>query len=145
MKKEKTENKAIMVETVEKPMFRQPVGRLKLFSDKVKYEFQEMCLRSTAHGVANIIRSEHLFMKCIWIIFFLTFSCLASGLIAMSIVDYLEYGVHTNIQVINAIPTDFPAVTICKKTCLFEKLSISLSLTSVILTKEKVKGTIQLK
>ena len=91
----------------------QSFSKRRLIKQKIHDKFYDMCLNSTVHGVSNIAKSENIVMKYIWIIAFFSFSSFAAILITISIFDFFEYNVNTNIQVINQIPTDFPAISIC--------------------------------
>ncbi len=95
------------------PILTQSFSKRKLINQKIHDKFVEMCLNSTVHGVSNIARTKNIVMKYIWILAFFLFSSFAAILITISIFDFFEYNVNTNIQVINQIPTDFPAISIC--------------------------------
>ena len=72
------------------------------------------CLESTTgHGLPNIIRTEHIGLKVFWLIAWLVGLGLTLYLLITSILAYFDYGVVSQIQIINERPMLFPEVTIC--------------------------------
>ncbi len=66
---------------------------------------------STCHGVPNILKSDRIFFKFMWFIFFVISCIFGVYSIYASIIDYLSYDVVTQIQIKYESPTDFPTVT----------------------------------
>ena len=79
----------------------------------IKNVISEWCLSSTSHGLPNIIRADSIILKIIWIICFTAslFACLYS--IANGIRSYTQYNSYVSNQIIQEIPTNFPAVSLC--------------------------------
>lgn len=70
-------------------------------------------LNSSGHGLSNIARSETLFLKITWTIFWLAAVCGTAYLVSTGIIDYLKYEVNTKSRIVNDIPSNFPKITIC--------------------------------
>ena len=68
---------------------------------------------STAHGLPNIIKSENLFLKIIWIFFFILSSSFAIYLILDAVKTFMDFESVTKIEVTTDLPSEFPAVSIC--------------------------------
>ena len=80
----------------------------------IKEKFVEFSSVSTSHGYPNIFRTKYRSIKILWL-FCLSIAigvCLL--LLIRGIKAYLEYGVITNIDVIDERPTLFPTITICE-------------------------------
>ena len=81
--------------------------------EKIKKALLDAVLSSTSHGLPNIFRSKSLFLKIIWIFCVLGFLSYCSLSIIRSINSYYNWEYVTKIDVIQEIPMEFPAVTIC--------------------------------
>ena len=79
----------------------------------IKNTWKEIGLSSTSHGLPNILRSDKIFFKIFRTIFLLVCSSFCIYSIVKSIQSYLDWEVVTKIEVIDEMPTKFPAVTIC--------------------------------
>ena len=79
----------------------------------IKKKWKEIGLSSTSHGIPNILRSDKIFFKIFWTFFLIVCSSYCFYSIIKSIQSYYEFEVVTKIEVIDEIPTQFPAVTIC--------------------------------
>ena len=81
--------------------------------NKIKKELHDLVISSTSHGLPNIFNSKTKFFKIMWTLFF-SFSF---GFCSFTIIEtfrlYLSWEYVTNIDVIQEIPTEFPAITIC--------------------------------
>lgn len=80
-------------------------------SEKIKKKSFEWCLSTTIHGPSNLFRAKNVFLKAMWLIFFL--ASVSSGIYSVlkTINSYLEYDVYTKIDVVNEIPSKFPVIT----------------------------------
>lgn len=84
----------------------------KLFP-KLKHLFVEWCKSSSSHGIPNIASTDNLLIRLIWIVCFCISLGYCSILLIQTLFDYLANPVYINIQVIEDIPTLFPAISIC--------------------------------
>jgi hypothetical protein len=75
--------------------------------------FTEWCTNSTAHAIPNIFRTDSKQLKFIWTISLLISASYCFYSVFLSIINYYSYPIYTNTQIINEIPTKFPAVSIC--------------------------------
>ena len=65
------------------------------------------------HAIPNILRTEFLFLKLIWLIFFVIAACYSAYLIREAMVSYLAFEVVNTIEVKKLEEIEFPTVTIC--------------------------------
>jgi hypothetical protein len=79
----------------------------------IKIMFKEWCELSTTHGIPQIARARNLFLKIMWLIFFIICLSICSYNITNTFIDFITYKVNVNIQTINEAQTDFPAVSFC--------------------------------
>ena len=79
----------------------------------IKEALREIALSSTCQGLPNIVKSNSLFFRIFWTFFLIVSSSYCFYSIVKSINSYLNWEVITNIDVINEIPAQFPAVTFC--------------------------------
>ena len=79
-------------------------------SDDVIGDFAE---HTTAHGFANVKRSESWFGKGIWIIALLLAWAVCCFQLANNIVNYFGYPTTTSVTITHSSEAQFPAVTIC--------------------------------
>ena len=82
---------------------------------QVKHAIKEWAIVSTAHGLPNMFRNERLFLKLMWIAFFLVSAAACFYLMCLSISAYLQFDVSNKISVIYQTPSDFPTVAICNQ------------------------------
>jgi hypothetical protein len=78
---------------------------------KIKEKAIEIALVSTSHGLPCVFRTDKIFLKLMWLSLFIFGSSFGVLTVTQTIKTYLNYEIVTNIQVINEIPTAFPAVT----------------------------------
>lgn len=82
---------------------------------KLKETVVEWCKSSTSHGLPNIFRNESYILKIIWLLCF----CASTGYcfysLYISIIQYFEYQVTSQISQVFESPTEFPTVTICNQ------------------------------
>ncbi|CAF0785654.1 unnamed protein product [Brachionus calyciflorus] len=82
-------------------------------SKKLGSEIEESLLSSTSHGIPNIIRSDKLSLRLMWIFFTIVSTGLCSYMIVQSITSYLSFETTSKIQIHSETSSIFPAVTIC--------------------------------
>ena len=68
---------------------------------------------STIHAIPNIIRSDNLLIKFVWLICFICSSCICAWFILNTINTYFKYEVVSKIEIKYETPLDFPVVSIC--------------------------------
>ena len=68
---------------------------------------------STSHGLPNIVRTNRISLKIIWLICFLAALGACIYMVYKTLNEYYGYEVVTNIQVVNENSPTFPTVTIC--------------------------------
>ena len=82
-------------------------------AEKIKIVLGELLASSTSHGIPNAIRSKHISLKIMWLVFFLISTGFCALFIILSFMEYSEYNVITTVRIINEIPTDFAQIKIC--------------------------------
>ena len=78
---------------------------------KIKEKAIEIALVSTSHGLPSVFRTDKICLKLMWLCLFIFGTSFGVYTVIETIKTYLNYEIVTNIQVINEIPTAFPAVT----------------------------------
>lgn len=86
-------------------------------AQKIKPSFRRLMIKwlqdSSSHGIPHIMKSDYVFLKIIWFLFF----CLSTGyciyFIKDTFVDYMGNRVQTLINVVQDTPAIFPAISIC--------------------------------
>jgi hypothetical protein len=78
---------------------------------KIKEKAIEIALASTSHGLPSVFRTDKICLKLMWLCLFIFGTSFGVYTVIETIKTYLNYEIVTNIQVINEIPTAFPAVT----------------------------------
>jgi hypothetical protein len=91
----------------------------------------EWFLSTTAHALPNIFRTGNILLKMIWLCCFLAcFSyCIVS--VVTTINNYTTYPSYINTKIIQEIPSQFPAITICNQKTVNTTKSISYLNTNV--------------
>lgn len=69
--------------------------------------------RSTCHAIPNACHSERFITKLFWIVCFILFASLAVWFVQKSVFEYLNFGVHTDIEIAQEDKVEFPTVTFC--------------------------------
>ena len=64
-------------------------------------------------GLPNILLSNLIAVKCVWLIAMLFAVCFCFYLIAQSVAEYVEYGVNTRVRLKSQINLEFPTISIC--------------------------------
>ena len=77
----------------------------------IKIQCKKIILNSTIHGLPNALRTNNLFLKTVWFMFFLVSASVGIYSVIDSLNDYLNYEVVTKIDQIDEFPIQFPAVT----------------------------------
>lgn len=86
-------------------------GLKKSKSKKIKRKLIDFATQSTSHGLPRIFSADKTYLKLMWFMLFVLFSILGIYKVAEMSVKYLDYEVVSRIDVINELPTEFPAVT----------------------------------
>lgn len=79
----------------------------------VKAVIKETLLETTAHGLPHIIKRENIFLKVFWLMCFLASASACGFMVYTAIDDYLSWDAVSKVEIIQQIPTPFPAVSIC--------------------------------
>ena len=70
-----------------------------------------MILESTIHGLPNVLKTEAIHLKIIWICLFLVTFTVSIYMILGNVNDYLNYEVTTNIDLVYEQPVIFPTIS----------------------------------
>ncbi|CAF0995026.1 unnamed protein product [Brachionus calyciflorus] len=84
----------------------------------------EIITSSTSHGLPNIIRSDRILIKILWILSTFISGSICTYLIIESIMKYYQYDVITKIRVTEEITTEFPTITVCNLNLFTNKKSL---------------------
>ena len=87
------------------------ISIIKTKQKKILEKSIEIALGSSSHGIPNMFRNDKTCLKLMWIMLFLMGTSMAIYTVVNSIFSYFNYDVVTSINVINEIPTEFPAIT----------------------------------
>jgi hypothetical protein len=79
----------------------------------IKTEFIKWSLLTKFDCYSKIFQTENNCMIFIWLGIFLLFSSFTGYSVCKNIIDYYEYKVVTEIEIVHEKPTEFPVVTIC--------------------------------
>ncbi|CAF1045883.1 unnamed protein product [Brachionus calyciflorus] len=82
-------------------------------SIKLRSVIEESLLSSTSHGIPNIIRSDNLILRVMWILFTFISTGLCGYMIVQSIMNYFSFETTSKIQIHTETSSIFPAITIC--------------------------------
>lgn len=72
-------------------------------------------LSSTLHGFSNILRSDWLVIQIMWSFFIVMSTVGVVYFVAQSIIDFGQFDVITETQIVREREVNFPAVTICNR------------------------------
>jgi hypothetical protein len=92
---------------------------------KIKDLSIEWILSSTSHGLPNIFRTNQLYLKIVWLIFFLISSIACMFLIIKYMITFYDFEVTVSTKFEHETPIDFPAVTICNLNPFYKNRSFS--------------------
>jgi len=76
----------------------------------------ESVMSNAGYALNRILKKNNFFIRFMWLLSLILFSCFCSYLIMKTITNYLEYEVVTKIKIINENPSPFPAISICNLT-----------------------------
>jgi len=94
----------------------------------VKESIKTIASQSSIHGLPNIINSEYLVMKIVWMFGLLLALSYSSYLLVQLIISYFNYDVLISINYSADYGIDFPAIAIC------DLLPINRSLDNLVLS-----------
>ncbi len=80
---------------------------------KALAELSEIFSESTLHGIPRLLKSKSFLSKIMWALCFLVSIGFCINIIAMSIVDYLQFDTVVDIAYNSEMPTALPVITIC--------------------------------
>ena len=67
----------------------------------------------TLHGIPNVFRTNHLILKILWILAFLTSSSFCAYVVYESIANFMQFNVVTNIRINSENPITLPTISVC--------------------------------
>ena len=73
----------------------------------------EVLKLSTFHGIPRLVDAKNLIHRILWFTAILLSYSYCLYLIVVFILEYLDYPVITNLEVINEVSPEFPAITFC--------------------------------
>ena len=79
--------------------------------ERITKRIKEMILESTIHGLPNVLKTEAIHLKIIWICLFLVTFTVSIYMILGNVNDYLNYEVTTNIDLVYEQPVIFPTIS----------------------------------
>ena len=71
----------------------------------------DLALESSIHGLPRIIKKEKIFLKLMWLIFFLVSTIFGVYFSFSAVIGFLNYDVALQIDFVKEIPTQFPTVS----------------------------------
>lgn len=69
--------------------------------------------KTTCHAIPNIVSTDKIIIKILWIICLIVFSFLALLFVRITILQYLSFPVDTEIEIVRAKEVEFPTLTFC--------------------------------
>ena len=87
-----------------------------IYESKLKIAKQALIdwsLTCTFHCYPKVFLYENKLVKCVWLVLFILLVGFTGYLLINILNDYFDYEVVSKIQVVNEVPTVFPAVTVC--------------------------------
>ena len=90
---------------------------------------EKLSLKSTIHGLPNIIKTEKRLLKLMWLLLFVLFTIIGCYSVFLSVSNFLKFEVVTKIEVIKEKSISFPALTISILKNRFENISLESLLT----------------
>ena len=91
---------------------KRPENKEKYFKN-LKKIFISWSERSDVNCYVKIFEYENIFVKLLWLIILLVSLSVTLWIMSLSVIEYFEYNVISQIGVVFEQPTEFPAVTIC--------------------------------
>ena len=80
---------------------------------KIKKPFKQLGLTTQSHGIPKLFNTERTIIKIMWFLFTVGSGVVCIYNLVQNVNDYFQYPVITNINTINEMPTEFPAIEIC--------------------------------
>jgi hypothetical protein len=81
--------------------------------ERIKKKTKEILLVSSAVGIPNVIKSEKLLIKIIWLILIAISTAIGSYYVIKSIIDYTNYITVTTVSILDEHESEFPTLTFC--------------------------------
>ena len=81
--------------------------------NEIKIKTKDLLLTTTFHGIQNIIKTNSIIVKFLWIFCLIGSSLYCVFLIKESAVNYYDYEVVTSIKTIYEDKSQLPAISIC--------------------------------
>ena len=88
--------------------------RRSIYSKQGNNIIQEVLSDSTMHGLPNVINSQSLVLKLMWLAFLIASIGFFTKFSYNSVANFLNYEVTTKIRRVYESPTVFPTISICK-------------------------------
>jgi hypothetical protein len=99
------------------PQMNKPKNTKNLLSSQLLASFKliiiEGFLTTTTHALPNIFRTGNIILKIIWLCCFLACGSYCISSMVRTLQDYLTYPSYISTEIIQQVPTKFPAITIC--------------------------------
>jgi hypothetical protein len=89
--------------------------RRSIYSKQGNNIIQEVLSDSTMHGLPNVINSQSLVLKLMWLAFLIASIGFFTKFSYNSVANFLNYEVTTKIRRVYESPTVFPTISICNK------------------------------
>ena len=80
---------------------------------EIRKRIKSLLLTSSAIGVNKLMHANNLYMKIMWLLFFLGSMCAGGYLTIDSIFDYLQHKTVTAVKIINDLKPQFPTISFC--------------------------------
>ena len=99
----------------EKCVLKNEIGSFRKKSNvsQIKETFVSWCEKSDVNGLAKIFAYDKGLVRFIWFLVLLASLGVTAWFMSWSILEYLQYGTVSKIEMIYERPTEFPAVTFC--------------------------------
>lgn len=79
----------------------------------VKRNIKSIAEQSSIHGLPNVVNTEYMWMRTLWLVVLLLAIAYCSYLIVTLIVGYFNYDVLISISYVSDYNVDFPAIALC--------------------------------
>ena len=106
----------------------------------LKTQIEKLAISSTAHGIHHISNRVHKLSRIFWLLLLVISFVSSIHLITLEIINYLEYPVITNIEVVYKKDPEFPKITFCYKgnssnlalfVCYFNQINCGIHLNQI--------------
>ena len=85
-------------------------------SKQLKMSIEKLMLETTFHAIPNIARTENKFVKLMWALCLAVSTSVGVYFVYNNIIEYLEFKVITNFEIIHERRSEFPTVSLCSMT-----------------------------